>query len=433
MTSKQSTNEPSNTNESTHVNVLGMDGGDLTMMGTAAASSTNAPSASPPSSNALSTLTSASASAIAVATTANSPGTASSPRRKRQQQQQQHQKKKHQYASVQGSDSSPDTHESSSSSGGAKSWLGSVLWGDGSQRRDDDEADDASLQYHSLEHASETASQFSHRPPAPAGPPTKEDELKESCTFFYKGVESPPKQGGGGPNNNNNNNRRGLQPLSSALHQIPRLMNREGQRFQARYRQLNQEIAPQAPSTDDLWLDEDDNNVDASNGAGALQSGIALGPPRGALRTASNLCYEQNGRLLMRLPRDHVRLIMDQDLEPGIISVEQWRDEESARHFPFEFENDLEAMNTLEDHGTAAAAAAGTVNMDKRAPPLHYVLTVPDDLYRRVVAEMSFAHHPPCGGCLSNGDGRADIRLALLILGVTLSLMFISTMYWLTE
>ena len=120
----------------------------------------------------------------------------------------------------------------------------------------------------------------------------------------------------------------------------------------------------------------------------------------------SNLCYEQNGRLLMKVPRDQVRLIMDGDLEPGIVSVEQWRKD----------------GKTPEEE-------------EEENPPLRFVMTVPDDLYRRVVAEMSYIYFPPYWGLFRccNENERADIRWALAILSVIFLLLFISTMEWRTE
>jgi hypothetical protein len=63
-------------------------------------------------------------------------------------------------------------------------------------------------------------------------------------------------------------------------------------------------------------------------------------------------------------------------------------------------------------------------------PPLRYVLTVPPDLYRKVVAEMSDnLLHPwyGCSKCLSSDSGKADIRIALAILCVVFVLLLINT------
>lgn len=116
----------------------------------------------------------------------------------------------------------------------------------------------------------------------------------------------------------------------------------------------------------------------------------------------------------MTLPRDQMRLIMDNDLEPGIVSVEQWR----------KADDQYEGLTSI--------------SQMEMTPPLKYVLTVPDDLYRRVVSEMSYRLMPPCWGffkcCHYHDDTEhADIRLALVILAVTFTLVFGFTLEWRTE
>jgi hypothetical protein len=142
----------------------------------------------------------------------------------------------------------------------------------------------------------------------------------------------------------------------------------------------------------------------------------------------SSLFYEQNGRLLMKLPRDQVRLVMDSELQAGIVAVEQWRPK------------DAEAQWRQHHHGgggrgsgTAgpASADASSQSFFETTPPLRYVMTVPDDLYRRVVSELS---HELIGyGRCCHENERADIRLAIAILSAILLLMFISTLYWPTD
>ena len=220
--------------------------------------------------------------------------------------------------------------------------------------------------------------------------PTVEDQLKQDCHFFYQGLEdeaiTPPRK-------------RGLRPLSTALNRSPRLMNsRDGARFYARYQQLNQ----------DLDLDE---TIDRYSHDLALEEeGASTADELGVNVTdvhRSSLFYEQNGRLLMKLPRDQVRLVMDSDLESGIVSVEQWRHPEEDKNSSY----------------------SDTTNAQK--PPLRYVMTVPDDLYKRVVSEMSYRLSPPCWGffycCHFHEGERADIGLALVILAGVLILLFIGT------
>ena len=95
------------------------------------------------------------------------------------------------------------------------------------------------------------------------------------------------------------------------------------------------------------------------------------------------------------------RLVRSSALRTGIWSVEQWRREDK-----------------LSPEGGGESS-----------PPLRFVMTVPDDLYRRVVAEMSHQIFPPCCGLFKccNDKERADIRWALAIIAVVLLLLFIGT------
>jgi hypothetical protein len=95
--------------------------------------------------------------------------------------------------------------------------------------------------------------------------------------------------------------------------------------FHARYQRLNQEIL--VMENDDLFLDEE-------NPTETIDFQSACSPNVVEMQNSS-LVYQQNGRLLMRVPRDQVRLIMDHDLEPGIISagaVEAGRQDKVGSH-----------------------------------------------------------------------------------------------------
>jgi hypothetical protein len=222
---------------------------------------------------------------------------------------------------------------------------------------------------------------------------TVEDQLRQDCSFFYQGIEDPIQQKRGAA----------LTPFSTALDGAPRILSsRDGAIFHAKYQQLNQTILVK---TDDLELTEEtagsglqqQESIDFSSEHSSRNVNISdIGN--------SSLCYEQDGRLLMTLPCDQMRLIMDHDLEPGILSVEQWRCVDANEILPT---------------GEAVAVSG---------PPLRYVMTVPDDLYRRVVAEMSYQYSSPFINPTTGGH--ADIRLAIMCLTVVLLLLFIGTMDW---
>ncbi len=340
-----------------------------------------------------------------------------------------------------------DDSEVRSSTADNSYWWGKVLWGKTAGEDGDD--DDASNQYQSLE------------PPESDGQPqqmrmgitgigvspasllnssssytttTIEDRIKQDCSFFYQGIKDPASASSKSHLHLMSTTGGGLNPLTTALnHSIPRFMSsREGSRFKTQYERLNQEI--HCIESDDLLLDQDQVGrkvvrqntfssevIDFASTANASQNTGKL----------STLFFEQDGRLLMKLPRDQIRLIMDQDLEPGIISVEQWRQVDKASFNPVgpSVGEEESKMKILEDGTTI-------VNKGSQPPPLRYVMTVPEDLYQRVVAEMSYALLPPCWGifnCCNATEGKADIKLALVILAFILLLMFISTMVWPTN
>jgi hypothetical protein len=268
----------------------------------------------------------------------------------------------------------------------SKKWWGKmpVSWMNSSPDEDAGEAD-----YQALDGPPAAASGQTLFPPltqAEDTPATVEDQLRQDCSFFYKGMEdmTPRKM-------------RTMNSMNSNTAATPRMMSsRDGAMFHAKYQRLNQNFVVD----DDLRLEETPEGV-------SLPSDVS----RNVMDVGnSTLFYEQDGRLLMRLPRDQVRLAMDHDLEAGIVAVEQWRKEEIPLGQKVE--------SVFED-----------------TPRLRYVLTVPDDLYRRIVSEMSDTLVPPYLGffkCCSETE-RADIKLACAVLFVVFGLMFISTLEYKEE
>ena len=118
---------------------------------------------------------------------------------------------------------------------------------------------------------------------------------------------------------------------------------------------------------------------------------------------ASSLLFEQDGRRLMRLPRDQVRLWADPDFEPGVLSVEQCR----RRN-----DNDDEETEAWHQH------------------PLRYVLTVDDGIFRQVVTEMSPQQTRCCHvwGCLRRDQERVDICVAYILFGLILLILAVNTL-----
>ena len=272
-------------------------------------------------------------------------------------------------------------------------WWGAAIQGWNavtSPSREEAESDDSNDYQpletsHSEEHTmSSPARKSIYHPLDPdcgVAPSTVEDRLRQDCSFFYQDIEDPL------PN--------AMGPFTAFT--TPRFMSsRDGAMFHAKYQRLNQVFER---NTGDVRLVEEPSEPEP------LPARILTDVQ------SSTLFYEQNGRLLLRLPRDQVRLVMDLELEAGIVSVEQWRKEDTTNITP------------------AKASFFETY------PPLRYVLTVPDDLYRRVVSEMSDALVPPYYGLFKccHETEKADLRLALIILFVVFLLIFISTLEWPTE
>lgn len=139
---------------------------------------------------------------------------------------------------------------------------------------------------------------------------------------------------------------------------------------------------------------------------------------------SSSLCYEANGQLLMRLPRDQVRLLMDPDLPPGILSVEQWR---IVRH---DKQQDGAVFDDSSDYYYHNHRNKGNMSSSSPPPSLRYVLTVSDDLYKSLVAEMSptTIQFFCCPRACCNEEERADIRVAVCLLLIILGILLINTL-----
>ena len=364
------------TTTTTHqMNILGQDGEDLLQLHAAASSSQ---SKSAPSTSALNSQTK------------KSTASASTKQQKRGR-----------------NSNSPSSSNSVTFSATAKSaeadnkWWGKITGLSNNGGSSSDDKNVGGTEYQSLEAPSEKPSgAMGFFSSTTTTSPTVEDQLRQDCSFFYQGLED-------GVALSNNSTPRKMRTASShhgLNHRQTRFLSgRDGAMFHAKYQQLNQELI----LDDDLALDDDDDDHPSQNRSFREDEGSSQ---NFSDVQKSTLVYEQDGRILVKLPRDQVRLVVDHDLEAGIVSVEQWRQI---------------------DQGDIAKESV----FDDSKPDLRYVLTVPEDLYRRVVSEMSDAMVPPYFGafkCCSENE-KADIRIALAVLCVVFILMFISTLEWPTE
>lgn len=242
------------------------------------------------------------------------------------------------------------------------------------------------------------------------GSTTQEDALQEDCSFFYKAHDE------GDVENNNTSNlppRGRFRALRFEEHQhafsyqdaVDVLTPSFLQAYKSRYEQLNQ--------ADPLYADN--NNTEHELILSESQDNLVeiQRIVKSETTVNSSIFYEHDGRVLMRLPIDAVRLVMDPDLEAGVLSVEQWRHDETDPEAP--------------------PGGLGLVKQDNQPlqerPSLRYVLTVSPDLYRKIVSEMSDSlTNPFCGfnKCCSDSE-KADIRIAIFILVFVFFILFIST------
>jgi hypothetical protein len=145
----------------------------------------------------------------------------------------------------------------------------------------------------------------------------------------------------------------------------------------------------------------------------------------------SSLYYEVEGggMTLLCLPRDHVRLTMDPELQTGTLAVEQWRREDETRY-------EVPLSQRPSCSFCPNCKKEFTFGRDFSIhPDLRYTLVVNDDLYRNLMSELS-SHltEPYCGinrWCLD--DEKVDIRVAIGFLIIVFSLMFATTIVWPTQ
>ena len=223
-------------------------------------------------------------------------------------------------------------------------------------------------------------------------PPAKEEAVRNDCSFFYQDLEEHPSAmttrsttALGSPTT-----------LSGSAYYNPLMSTppRHRAAYRARFQQLNEEWRRHSDIYDDdneLWLHDEDDAVAAA----VLDQSTTLSVSN---VLHSSLCWAQGGRILMTLPKDKVRLLMDDDLEPGILSVER---------------------------------ADTNHNNNNNKDELMYVLTVDENLYRRVIGEISDATSSRFGlhqFCID--EGRVDISVAVMCLVLVLLILLINTIIW---
>lgn len=148
------------------------------------------------------------------------------------------------------------------------------------------------------------------------------------------------------------------------------------------------------------------------------------------------------GLIRLHLPIDNVRLMIDPDLETGMVykDVAYTNEEEEDEEFERYHENDPDwddsaiAFDAGTDGGGCKCHChcdfcAGCTDKNK-LKPFRYAIAVDPDLYKRVLSEIADARDMPCGlyFCGHHEDvSRPSVKIAVTIVVVLFVLMFLGT------
>jgi len=168
--------------------------------------------------------------------------------------------------------------------------------------------------------------------------------------------------------------------------------------------------------------------------------------------TKSSLSIRGSG--LIRLPADNVRLVCDSQLQPGILSIET-RDVDGAKGYENYCNGNrygnihnsgimmMPSISSKKEKNHKATRRRRRKQHDKDSPDynnilrrqeLAYVLTVDEQIYRRMVQEMGDAYRYPCGiyYCFHVTDDGAHVGIgvAVAILLVIFILLVIGMILW---
>ena len=200
-----------------------------------------------------------------------------------------------------------------------------------------------------------------HTPSSSSSRPlhTLEDEIRQDCSFFYRDFDEEPNR----------------------IHSSQKSLYIHSAGYRTRYQQLNQE--------------NEEEYHDRHYDLELYTTATTTIPPTTTNITNSSLYYKQDGRLFCTLPKDKVRLVMDPCMAPGILST----------------------------YTTSSSSGSGTTTTTTtNSQQLHYILTIPPDLYQRVIREIATPRWMV-------GD-KVHIYVAVVLLGVILMLLFINTLIY---
>lgn len=179
--------------------------------------------------------------------------------------------------------------------------------------------------------------------------------------------------------------------------------------------------------------------------------------------TKSSLSYFHKGRVQMRLPTDHIRLAMDEYLDPGILIIERpmiqsemdhksSRSRTNDRRKAMLSDAQLPLLENTYDETIICDNIRSKNDPDRNVKqaslleedqddleqqilePLNYILTVDQNIYKRLLADIS-SSRMPCGlyyCCHDTVDHSKNVHIgvAIAILSVVFTFIFVATCIW---
>jgi len=147
----------------------------------------------------------------------------------------------------------------------------------------------------------------------------------------------------------------------------------------------------------------------------------------------SSLSYIQEGRIQIRLPSDHVRLICDPRLESGILCVEHSIESYTPHSCILEkVPQTLKSFKSMEEKLNEKLDPESVVRPYR--PSLNYILTIDPDLYKRVFDEIAYSRYR-CGlysyfQQVNGEEGKLHISVAIGCMIVTIMVVFTVTLFY---
>jgi hypothetical protein len=134
----------------------------------------------------------------------------------------------------------------------------------------------------------------------------------------------------------------------------------------------------------------------------------------------------ESGKVQLHFPFENVRLTMDDALPTGVLYMrhvdeEQYEDYHilnDEHSVPWELDGELPCQCVCEK-------CVGCTERNMQLAPSHYIMTVEDDLYRRIFDEISASRTIPCG-LFYCGHHEDVSHPSIIIAGTIVLLVFVA-------